>query len=114
MTKRKIAQDNPLALAGAALLGGAVEVATSVAEAATGRGSPMGVDDEDGDPVAEFVKQAAEHMPAWELRRLGEALIAAADKGDAGQQAQDSAWGRSKPDAFERRFPGTRRIRQQW
>lgn len=113
-TKRKIGQDNPAALLalGGALVSGALEAGTAIAQKATGPGSPMSVDSEDGDGVALFVRWAQENLEPDEMRRLGEALRAAADNtdNDSGRQAQDAAWGRRKPDSFERRFPGSRRI----
>jgi hypothetical protein len=115
MTTRKFALDNPALVAlGTALIGGAVEAGTSIAKAATGPGSPLSVDDADGDGVALFVRWASKNLSGDEMRALADALREAADAGDAGggreKAAMDSAWGRSKPDAFERRFPGSRRI----
>jgi hypothetical protein len=118
-TKQKIAQDNPALMAlGAALVSGAVEAGTSIAQKATGPGSPLSVDDADGDGVALFVGWAEQNLEPGEMRSLGEALLSAADDADKGggerqKAAMDSAW-RRKPDAFERRFPGSRRIRQGW
>jgi hypothetical protein len=118
MTKRRIAQDNPALMAlGTALIGGAVEAGTSIARAATGPGSPLSVDSEDGDGVALFVRWAEQNLSPDEMRALGDALRDAADNtdnNDSGRQAQDSAWGRRGPDSFARRFPGSRRIRQGW
>jgi hypothetical protein len=115
-TKRKIAQDNPVALAslGAALVGGVAEAGTSVAKAATGPGSPLSADADD-DGISLFVKWAEQNLSPDEMRRLGEALLSAADDADRGggerqKTAMDSAWGRNRPDSFSRRFPGSRRI----
>jgi hypothetical protein len=116
VAKRKIAQDNPALMAlGAALVSGAVEAGTSIAQKATGPGSPMSVDDTDGaDGVSLFVKWAQQNLEPDEMRALGDALREAADAGDAAggreKAAMDSAWGRNKPDSFSRRFPGSRRI----
>jgi uncharacterized membrane protein len=116
VAKRKIAQDNPALIAlGTALVGGAVGGAASIAEKATGPGSPLSVDSEDGDGVSLFVRWAQENLSPGEMRALGDALRAAADNtdnNDGGREraAMDAAWGRNKPDAFERRFPGSRRI----
>lgn len=119
VAKRKIAQDNPALIALGGVLAGAVEVGTSIAKAATGPGSPMSVDDSEGaDGVALFVRWAQENLSPDEMRALGDALRAAADNtnNDRGREkaAMDSAWGRSKPDSFSRRFPGSSRIRQGW
>lgn len=111
--RRKIAQDNPALIAlGTALVGGAVEAGTSIARAATGPGSPLSVDSEDGDGVALFVRWAEQNLSPDEMRALADALREAADAGDKGDSptAMDSAWGRSEPDSFSRRFPGSRRI----
>jgi uncharacterized membrane protein len=116
MAKRRIAQDNPALIAlGTALIGGAVGGAASIAEKATGPGSPLSVDDADGaDGVGLFVRWAQENLSGDEMRALGDALRAAADNtdNDSGREkaAMDSAWGRSKPDAFLDRFPSARRI----
>ncbi|MBG0796802.1 hypothetical protein IYX23_09245 [Methylocystis sp. L43] len=105
MTKRKISSDNFIGGLATALGGGA----GSVAREAVGRN--LSADSEDG--IAEVVRWATENLDAAQVRRLGEELISAADKGDDGRQAQDSAWGR-KPDPFEQRYPASRRIGQQW
>jgi|GEM_PF-6161918 len=115
MVAKRIAQDNPALIAlGTALVGGAVEAGTSIAKAATGPGSPLSVDDADADGRALFVRWAQENLSPDEIRALATALHAAADKGSDRPTAMDSAWGRKPADAFERRFPGARRIRQQW
>lgn len=106
MTKRKISSDNFIAGLAAAFGVGA----GSVAREAVGRNLSA---DGDGDGIAEVVAWATRSLDAAQLRRLGEELVSAADKGDAGRQAQDSAWGR-KPDPFEQRYPASRAIRQQW
>lgn len=102
MTKRKIVTDNAFVAGLATALGIG---AGSVAREATGRN--LSADNEDG--IAEVVAWATENLDAAQMRRLGEALNAAADKGDR-PTAMDSAWGRNKPDSFSRRFPGSRRI----
>ncbi|PPD25008.1 MAG: hypothetical protein CTY30_00885 [Methylocystis sp.] len=118
MVAKRIAQDNPALIAlGTALVGGAVEAGTSIARAATGPGSPLSVDSEDGDGVALFVRWAQENLSPDEMRALGDALRDAADNADnndSGRHAQDSAWRTSKPDSFLRRYPGACRIRQGW
>jgi hypothetical protein len=116
MTKRKIAQDNPALMAlGAALVSGAVEAGTSITQKATGPGSPLSVDEADGDGVSLFVRWAEQNLEPAEMRTLADALREAAEKdgGERQRAAMDSAW-RRNPDAFERRFPGSRRIRQGW
>ncbi|AZG76332.1 hypothetical protein [Methylocystis rosea] len=102
MAKRKISSDNFVAGLAAALGVGA----GSVAREAVGRN--LSADSEDG--IAEVVEWATRNLDAAQLRRLGEELVSAADAGDNGRQAQDSAWGRKPADPFERRFPGSRRI----
>lgn len=117
-----MAADNPGLIALGALVGGAVEAGTSVARAATAPGSPLSADtdDADGDGVALFVRWAEQNLSSDEMRRLGEALLSAADDADRGggerqKTAMDSAaWGRHKPDGFSRRYPQARRIRQGW
>jgi hypothetical protein len=85
-TKRKIGQDNPAALLalGGALVSGALEAGTAIAQKATGPGSPMSVDDADGDGVALFVGWAEQNLEPGEMRSLGEALLSAADDADKG------------------------------
>jgi hypothetical protein len=111
MAKRKISSDNFVAgLAAAFGIG-----AGSAARQAVGRNLSA----DNGDAISEIVALAAENLDAAQLRRLGEALIASANDADKGggerqRAAMDSAWGRRKPDAFERRFPQARRIGQGW
>lgn len=101
MAGKKISSDNFISgLAQALGIG-----AGSVAREATGRN--LSADSEDA--ISEIVALATENLDAAQLRALADALREAADA-DNGRQAQDSAWGRRKPDAFERRFPGSRRI----
>lgn len=102
MAKRKIVTDNAFVSGLAQALGIG---AGSVAREAVGRN--LSADSEDG--IAEIVALATENLDAAQLRRLGEELISAADKGDA-RQAQDSAWGRKPADPFLRRFPSAGRI----
>jgi hypothetical protein len=115
MTKQKFVTDNAFVAGLAQALGIG---AGSVASQAVGRNLSA---DGDGDGIAEVVRWATENLDTAQLRRLGEELISAADKGDADKgggerqrAAMDSAWGRRKPDAFERRFPQARRIGQGW
>jgi hypothetical protein len=105
---KRIATDNPFVSGLATALGVG---AGSVAREAVGRN--LSADNEDGDGITEVVEWATRNLDTAQLRRLGEELISAADKGDDGRQAQDSAW-RREPDAFEQRYPASRAIRQQW
>jgi hypothetical protein len=118
VAKRQIAQDNPALLAlGGALVSGVIQAGTSIAQKATGPGSPLSVDSEDGDGVGLFVRWAEQNLDPDEMRALADALRAAADAGDKGgreRAAMDSAWGGRKPaDSFDRRFPSARRIGRQ-